>query len=63
MFKLLLDYLRHDAGRNRVAGQVPPWIDVAIFERPGHGQRSSQPLAKMLVDEAKDTPAFSNPDA
>ena len=45
-----------------MAGQVPPWIDVAIFERPGHGQRSSQPLAKMLVDEAKDG-AFSDPNA
>ena len=35
-------------------GQVAPWIDVAIFERPGHGQRTSEPLHMTLVDEAKE---------
>jgi len=39
---------------NQFFPQVPPWIDIAIFERPGHGQRSSEPLAKTLVDEAKE---------
>lgn len=34
--------------------QVAPWIDVAIFERPGHGQRTSEPLHMTLVDEAKE---------
>ena len=34
--------------------QLPSWLDVALFERPGHGQRASEPLATELFEEAKE---------
>lgn len=34
--------------------QLPRWLDVALFERPGHGQRASEPLASTLLEEAKE---------
>jgi len=34
--------------------QVPSWIDVAIFERTGHGQRSLEPFAETLVEDAEE---------
>lgn len=35
--------------------QLPDWMDVAIFERPGHGQRAAQPnTALRLEEEAKE---------
>ncbi|CAJ1365037.1 unnamed protein product [Effrenium voratum] len=38
----------------QLVNQVPSWIDLAIFERRGHGQRSSEPFSERLVDDAKD---------
>ena len=36
--------------------EVPSWIDVAIFERTGHGQRSLEPFAETLVEDAEEPP-------
>lgn len=35
--------------------QLPDWMDVAIWERPGHGQRAAKPsTASRLEEEAKE---------
>merc|ERR1719433_1176944 len=36
------------------ANAMPDWLDVAVYERPGHGLRKREDLSRSFADDASD---------